>query len=70
MRERLSKSAILKTITNLREMTQEPGIKIIIDQDNWDYFKHRAIEAIHAQDYWLACKLLVILITRLEKDQK
>lgn len=54
---------ILRTIqTGLRDET----FKIIIRQDNLDYFAHRAIEAILQKDFLLACKLLVILVARNE----
>jgi len=62
--KKLPKALINKTISELRSMTKDKTIQVIADRDNDDYFQYRAAEALEVGDLELACKLLILLMTR------
>lgn len=60
---KISKQKIREILTQIRDMKDDRAFNIITSLEDKTYLKHRAIEAIQCEDYLLACKLLVILLT-------
>lgn len=58
----VTQKAIRQVIAQIRTGFKDPVFDIIKKQNNHAYFVHRTIEAIHAGHYWLACRLLIILL--------
>lgn len=60
---KISKQKIREILAKIRDMKEDRAFNIITSLEDKSYLKHRAIEAVQCEDYLLACKLLVILLT-------
>ena len=55
----LTVHAVHAVLSRLKLDTASPILKVVLDTNNPDYLKHRAIEAIVANDILLAGRLIV-----------
>ena len=62
--------AVRAVLSKLKLDTSSPILKVVLDTNNPDYLKHRAIEAIVANDILLAGRLLVAYLALKEPKVK
>lgn len=58
---KINKKKFQKLLSHLKYDEKDRTLAIILESGSWQYLKHRAIEAIQANDYILAVKLLLLL---------